>query len=85
VIVGDQEAFDAVYAFLQRRYDLTSVQTDWWYPDWEPRLARALEGHAQVWVYARSDSPLHTWLVDRYPALASYDFDGWQLSGWDTQ
>jgi hypothetical protein len=85
VIVGDQEAFDAVYAFLQRRYDLTSVQTDWWYPDWEPRLARAVEGHAQVWVYARSDSPLHTWLAGRYPALASHDFDGWQLSGWDTQ
>jgi hypothetical protein len=85
VIVGDQEAFDAVYAFLQRRYDLTSVQTDWWYPDWEPRLARAVESHAQVWVYAPSDSPLHAWLAGRYPALASHDFDGWQLSGWDTQ
>jgi hypothetical protein len=36
-------------------------------------------------VYARSDSPLHTWLADRYPLITSHDLDGWQLSGWDTQ
>lgn len=85
VIIGDQNAFDAAYAFLQRRFDVTSVQTDWWYPDWEPRLAHAVENHPHVWVYAPADSPLHAWLARRYPPLASHDLDGWQLSGWDTR
>jgi hypothetical protein len=85
VIIGDQNAFDAAYAFLQRRFDVTSVQTDWWYPDWEPRLAHAVENYPQVWVYAPADSPLHAWLAGRYPPLASHDLDGWQLSGWDTR
>ena len=85
VIVGDQDAFDTTYAFLQRRFDVTSVQTDWWYPDWEPRLGSAILGHPQTWVYAPADSPLHAWLAERYPSLAIHDFDDWQLSGWDTR
>jgi Glycosyltransferase family 87 len=45
---GVQGVFDATYPFLQARFDVTSVQTDWWFPDWQPRLARAVEGHAQT-------------------------------------
>jgi hypothetical protein len=85
VIIGDQDTFDAVYAFLQHRFDLTSVQTDWWYPDWEPRVEQAVDGFGQTWVYAPADSPLHTWLAERYPSMGGYPFDGWQLSGWDTR
>ncbi|MFN2217998.1 MAG: hypothetical protein ACK2UA_05290, partial [Anaerolineae bacterium] len=73
------------YAFLQRQFDVTSVQTDWWYPDWEPRLARAVRGHEQTWLYAPPDSPLHAWLEERYDPIASNDLDGWRLSGWDTR
>jgi hypothetical protein len=85
VIIGDQDAFDATYAFLHSRFDVTSVQTDWWYPDWEPRLARAIDGHGQTWVYAPAGSPLHAWLAERYPPLSSAELDGWKLSGWDTR
>jgi hypothetical protein len=85
VVIGDQDAFDATYTFLQRQFDVTSVQTDWWYPDWEPRLDHTLKEHAQAWVYAPADSPLHAWLAARYPPLASHEFDGWLLSGWDTR
>jgi hypothetical protein len=85
VVIGDQDAFDATYAFLHSRLDVTSVQTDWWFPDWRPRLARAVEGHSQTWLYAPADSPLHTWLAERYPPLTSHEFNGWLLSGWDTR
>jgi hypothetical protein len=81
---GAQGAFDATYAFLHRRFEVTSVQTDWWYPAWEPRLDSAIGGHAQTWVYAPLDSPLHAWLAERYSPLTAHEFDGWQLSGWDT-
>jgi hypothetical protein len=85
LVVGDQDAFDATYAFLHSRLDVTSVQTDWWFPDWQPRLARAVAGHSQTWLYAPADSPLHAWLAERYPPLASRELDGWLLSGWDTR
>ena len=91
VVVGGDEAsgaqgvFDETYAFLQRQFDVTSVHTDWWYPDWEPRLARAVRGHDQTWLYAPADSPLHAWLDERYTPIATYDWDGWRLSGWDTR
>ena len=90
IVGGDEESgaqgvFDDVYAFLQRQFDVTSVQTDWWYPDWEPRLARAVRGHEQTWLYAPPDSPLHAWLEERYDPIASNDLDGWRLSGWDTR
>ena len=85
VIVGDQDAFDTTYAFLQRRFDVTSVQTDWWYPDWEPRLGSAILGHPPPWVYAPAASPRPAGLAERYPSLAIHDGDDWQLSGWDTR
>lgn len=91
VVIGGDEAsgaqgiFDDTNAFLQRQFDVTSVQTDWWYPDWESRVARATRGHAQTWLYAPADSPLHAWLGEQYPSIASYDLDGWRLSGWDTR
>jgi hypothetical protein len=82
---GAQGVFDATYSFLQSRFDVTSVQTDWWFPDWQPRLARAVEGRSQTWLYAPADSPLHTWLAERYPPLVRHEFDGWVLTGWDTR
>jgi hypothetical protein len=82
---GAQGVFDATYPFLQRRFDVTSVQTDWWFPEWEPRLQKAVDGHGQTWVYAPADSPLHAWLAERYPPVASHEFGGWRLSGWDTR
>jgi hypothetical protein len=91
VVVGGDEAsgaqvvFDETYAFLQRQFDVTSVHTDWWYPDWEPRLARAVRGHDQTWLYAPADSPLHAWLDERYTPIGTFDLNGWRLSGWDTR
>jgi hypothetical protein len=85
---GAQRVYDDTYAFLQNRYDVTSVQTDWWFPDWQPRLEDAIETMAsgqQVWIYAPLESPLHPWLAERYAPLAIYEFDGWRLTGWDTQ
>ncbi len=82
---GAQRVFDDTYAFLQQQFDVTSVQTDWWYPDWEPRMAHAAHGHDQTWLYAPADSPLHAWLDERYTRIATYDLNGWQLSGWDTR
>jgi hypothetical protein len=90
IVGGDEESgaqgvFDNVYAFLQRKFDVTSVQTDWWYPDWEPRMERAVGGYEQIWLYAPPDSPLHAWLDEHYTPIATYDLDGWRLSGWDTR
>jgi len=64
---------------------VTAVQTDWWYPDWEPRLEGAVDGHTQAWIYAPADSPLHDWLAGRYAPINNHEFDGWRLSGWDTR
>jgi hypothetical protein len=82
---GAQGVYDAAYPFLQRRFEVISVQTDWWFPDWQPRLDRAIDGYTQTWVYAPTDSPIHAWLAERYPPLGSHEFDGWLLTGWDTQ
>ncbi len=91
VIIGGDEpsdaqgVYDTTYAFLQRRFDVTAVQTDWWYPDWQPRLERVVNGHTQAWIYAPADSPLHDWPAERYAPITSHEFDGWRLSGWDTR
>ncbi|MGD2207568.1 MAG: glycosyltransferase 87 family protein, partial [Anaerolineae bacterium] len=88
VVVGGDEpsnaqgVHDVVYPFLQRRFDVTSVQTDWWFPAWQPRLERAVDGYAQAWLYAPADSPLHAWLAEQYPQIATQEFDGWLLTGW---
>ncbi len=82
---GAQGVFDDTYAFLQRQFDLTSVQTDSWYPDWEPRMESAALGHDQIWLYAPIDSPLHAWLGERYMPIATHDWEGWRLSGWATR
>jgi hypothetical protein len=82
---GAQRVFDDTYAFFQRQFDVTSIQTDWWYPDWESRMARAVGGHDQTWLYAPADSPLYAWLEERYTLLTAYDLNGWLLSGWDTR
>lgn len=80
-----QEILEATYPFLRSRFDVASVQTDWWYPDWKPRLQEATSGQVQTWLYAPADSPLHGWLAEHYPPIASYEFDGWLLTGWETQ
>ncbi len=81
---GAQGVYDAVYAFLQADFDVTSVQVDWWFPDWQPRLERAVTGHDRTWLYAPAGSPLHEWLAERYAPLARHEFEGWLLTGWDT-
>ena len=83
---GAQGVYDAVYPFLRRRFHVASVQTDWWFPDWQPRLqAAAQSAPGELWLYAPADSPLHAWLADRYPRLAAHEFDGWLLTAWDTE
>jgi hypothetical protein len=82
LVIADQEAFDATYAVLHRRLDVTSVQIHGDFPDWQPRLARAVEGYTQIWLYAPADSPLDAWLAERYAPLARHEFDGWLLTGW---
>jgi hypothetical protein len=82
---GAQRVFDDTYAFLQKQFDVTSVQTDWWYPDWESRMARAVRGYDQTWLYAPADSPLYGWLDERYTLIATQEMDDWQVTGWDTR
>lgn len=86
VVTDDQSLYEHLYPFLHTRFRMDLVETRDWLPAWEPRLAEAAtRSSEQLWVYAPTDSPLHAWLAGRYPPVATYQFDGWQLSGWDTR
>jgi hypothetical protein len=86
VVVDAQDVYEHLAPFLYKRFDLIDVETHDYLPPWEPRLAAAAEGSSgELWVYVPADSPFHAWLAERYAPLASYKFDGWRLSGWDTQ
>ncbi len=86
VIVDGQDVYENLYPYLHKRFNLRDIETYTYLPPWEPRLAEAAEqSSGQLWVYAPADSPFHAWLADRYPHLASHEFDGWRLSGWDTR
>lgn len=84
VVVDQQEVYEQLYPYLHAHVDLWVVEPHSYLPPWEPRLAEVTAGdHAELWLYARDDSPLYAWLAARFPALERYDFDGWQLSAWD--
>jgi hypothetical protein len=86
VVVDAQEVYEHLVPFLHKRFELLDIETHDYLPPWEPRLADAAgRSGDQLWVYAPVDSPLHVWLAERYPSLASHEFDGWRLSGWDTR
>jgi hypothetical protein len=84
VVVDAQETFEHLFPFLHKRLELVAIEVHSYLPPWEPRLAdAAARSTGQLWVYASADSPLHAWLAERYTPLASHEFDGWRLSGWD--
>jgi hypothetical protein len=86
VLVGDQNTFEQLFPFLHRRFRLVVVETHSYLPPWEPRLGQAAgDSEDDLWVYAPADSALLGWLAGHYPRLAIYDFQGWQLSEWDTK
>jgi hypothetical protein len=86
IVTDDQFVYEQLYPFLHRHFRVILVETFDYLPPWAPRLEGVADQSAgKLWVYAQADSPLHSWLADRYPSLASYEFDGWRLSGWDTR
>jgi hypothetical protein len=86
LVTDDQFTYEQLYPFLHEQFHLVLVETFDYLPPWAPRLAEAAaQPSGQVWVYATSGSPLHTWLAERYPPLARYESDGWLLSGWATK
>jgi hypothetical protein len=86
LLTDDQFTYEQLYPFLHKRFRVSLVESYDHLPPWEPRLAEIAEqASGQVWVYAMADSPLHGWLAQRYVPIASHEYDGWQLSGWDTQ
>jgi hypothetical protein len=86
LVTDDQFTYEQLYPFLHKHFRVSLVESYDHLPPWEPRLAEIAEQvSGQVWVYAMADSPLHGWFAPRYVPIASHDYDGWQLSGWDTQ
>lgn len=86
VVVDDQEVYEHLVPFLYKRFDVVDIETHDYLPPWEPRLAEVVaRSSGQLWIYVPAESPFHAWLADRYPSLASYEFDAWRLSGWDTR
>lgn len=86
LVTDDLHAYENLYPYLQADLNLSLVETFDYLPPWEPRLeALVAQSPGQVWVYAPVESPLHEWLAERYPLLASHQFGDWQLSGWDTR
>jgi hypothetical protein len=86
VVTDDLLAYEQLYPYLRARFHLNLVETHDYLPPWQPRLeATANRSSGELWVYAPADSRLHTWLASRYPPLATYESDGWRLSGWDTK
>jgi hypothetical protein len=86
LVTDEQLTYEHLYPFLRKRFQVRLVETYSHLPSWESRLADlAAHGSGQLWVYASAESPLHTWMADQYPSIASHEFDGWLLSGWDTR
>ncbi|MGD8627342.1 MAG: hypothetical protein PVJ34_22610, partial [Anaerolineae bacterium] len=86
LITDDLVAYEGLYPFLHAGFDLRLIETFDYLPPWEPRLAQVVaRAEGPLWLYTRTDSPLYDWLVVHRPRLDSYQFDGWQLSAWDTQ
>jgi hypothetical protein len=86
LVTDDLVAYEGLYPFVHSDLDLRLIETFDYLPPWQPRLAEAVAGAGgPLWLYTRTDSPLYDWLLVHRPRLDSYQFDGWQLSAWDTQ
>jgi hypothetical protein len=86
LVTDDQFVYEQLYPFLHRRLHVRLVETHSYLPPWEPRLAEAAtQSSGQLWIYAAADSPLHDWPAGRYSPLASHEFDGWRLAGWQAR
>jgi hypothetical protein len=86
VVVDEMDTYEELYPFLRSQFHLGLIETFDYLPDWQPRLSEsASRAPGQLWLYARTDSAMHGWLAERYPPIASYDLNGWRLSGWKTR
>ena len=86
VVTDEQTSYEHLYPHLRDRFQIRIVETNDWLPPWQARFEELVqESQGTLWVYAASDSPLHGWLDLRYTVVASYEFDGWRLSEWDTR
>lgn len=86
LVTDEQFTYEQLYPFLHKRFRVSLVEPYDYLPPWEPRLAEIADrAGEQVWVYAPAGSPLHSWLAEHYAPIASHEYDGWQLSGWDTR
>lgn len=86
VVVDEMETYEELYPFLRKQFHLVLIETFSYLPAWEPRLGESAgRSPGQLWLYTRADPAMHEWLAERYPPIASYDLNGWQLSGWETR
>ena len=77
--------YEQLFPFLHQRFKMRLVETHDYLPDWEARLAEVASTAGQLWIYAPSESALHLWASEQFPALADDRFDGWRLTGWRTR
>jgi hypothetical protein len=86
LVTDEQLTYEQLYPFLRKRVHVSLVETYDYLPPWESRIADlAVHAGDQLWVYAPAESPLHAWMADEYPPVASHQLGGWLLSGWDTR
>jgi len=86
LVTDDLDAYENLYPYLRSHLSLSLVETYDYLPPWESRLeTSAAQSPGEVWIYAPAESPLHEWMSERYPPLATHQFDDWGLSGWDTR
>jgi hypothetical protein len=86
VVVNELRTYEELYPFLHKQFHLSLIETFDYLPAWEPRLGESADrSPGQLWLYTRADSAMHGWLAERYHPIASYDLNGWRLSGWETR
>ncbi len=86
LVTDDSYAYENLYPYLRSQLGLRLIETHDYLPPWESRLETIAAGSpGEVWIYAPAESPLHDWMSERYPTLATHQFDDWQLSGWDAR
>jgi hypothetical protein len=84
LVTDDLAVYENLYPYLRSNLSLVLVETFDYLPPWDNRLAAIVaDASGPVWIYASSESPLHIWMSDRYPPLATQGFGDWKLSEWD--
>jgi hypothetical protein len=79
-----QDTYEHLYPPLHRRMAVRLVETYDWLPPWQDRLAAVTnQVEGDLWVYSAPDSPLQSWLEERFTMLDAHDLDDWRLSQWD--